>query len=99
MKKKKFKQPSPYIEGQVYNFEPIIFRIGKNEYSVFSFTFRERHKRPVSVFVTQELRIRLISEMKERDIAELKLDKIPFQYCKNSYKLRDFKVYREDTSN
>jgi len=91
---KKFKQPSPFISGQVYNFEPLIFRISKNEYSVFTFTFQEHNKRPVTIYVTQELRTRLISEMKEHDYVGLKLDKIPVEYCKNSYKLCDFIIYR-----
>lgn len=93
---KKFKQPSPYISGQVFDFKPLIFRISKSEYSIFSFKFKEQNKRSVTVFVTQELKQRLINEMKENDFVGLKLDKLEWQYAKNSYKLRDFKIYRSE---
>ena len=91
------KQPNPFISGQVYNFKPINFRISKNEYSVFSFEFKEKDRRAVTVYVASDLKLRLIQELKEHDIVGVKLDRLDRQYSKLAYKLRDFKVYSSAT--
>lgn len=88
------KQPRLFISSKVYNFRPIVFRISKEENSVFAFEFKETDKKPITVYVTQELRKRLIQEVKESDFIGVKIDKIDKQFAKNSFKLRDFKIYR-----
>lgn len=88
------KQPNLFVSGRVTNIRPTNFRIGKAEYSVFAFEFKEKDKRKVTVYVTSELRERLIKELKERDIVGIKIDKLEPEYAKFSFKLRDFKIYR-----
>ncbi len=88
------KQPNLFISGQAFNVRPISFRISKDEYSVFAFDFKEKDKRVVTVYVTSELRERLIKELKERDFVGIKIDKLETKYAKYSFKLKDFKIYR-----